>query len=48
MFGEDQKKFIELCQSKNIKVNIIDQYGNSIPFKQSKEKKGFFSKLLRR
>jgi hypothetical protein len=46
MFGEDQKKLIELCQSKNIKVNIIDQRGNSIPFKQSKEKKGFFSKLL--
>lgn len=47
-FGEDQKKFIELCQSKNIKVNIIDQHGNSIPFKQTKEKTGFFSKLLRR
>jgi hypothetical protein len=48
MFGEDQKKLIELCQSKNIKVNIIDQNGNSIPFKQSKEKKSFFSKLFNR
>ena len=48
MFGEDQKKLIELCQNKNIKVNIIDQNGNSIPFKQSKEKKSFFSKLFNR
>lgn len=48
MFGEDQKKLIELCQSKNIKVNIIDQYGDSIPFKPSKDKKGFFSKLFGR
>jgi hypothetical protein len=48
MFGEDQKRLIELCQSKNIKLNIVDQHGNSIPFKQSKDKKGFFSRLLGR
>jgi hypothetical protein len=42
------QKLIELCQNKNIKVNIVDQRGDSIPFKQSKNKQGFFSKLFGR
>jgi hypothetical protein len=46
MYGEDQKRFIELCQNKNININVIDQHGNSIPFKQKKQTKGFLSKLF--